>query len=343
MESGSRTESDGREARPQQNTHGSKELRREERGWVEAWEVLVTAHAKQTKHVYGLPPLPPDLKREQREAMAECLDGAAVEISAKLHARGVKRDRVEVRHELAARVMKLYFKRKTPHLMQVRHALRDLPRELHARTTEAMAALLRESHDAAEPRRSRPEPAAPEAQVEQARAAAMVEQLCMTFAPPGQQRRIDREELDAEFGFAPLKDAGNPTQDEPEPVPVEPEQPQIVAETSAPPPPREVLREAGPQAAPCGPPPEFRGWSPHRPATPRVTAALEQLRAALGPGLVPEPEAQADAEALAVAQRPLGRAGAPRWGAVGPRPAKVRRVLPQLEEPEEGQGGGGSC
>ncbi|MDC3988691.1 helix-turn-helix domain-containing protein [Polyangium jinanense] len=340
VESMSRMESGGREARPWQSTHGSKEVRGEDRGWVKTWEVLATAHAEQTKHVYGLPPLPPDLKREQREAMAECLDGAAVEVCAKLRARGLERDRTELCRELAAQVMKLYFKRKTSHLVQTSHALRDLPRELHARMTEAMAALLRKSHDATQPRRPRPEPTAPKAPVEQARAAATVTQLCMAFAPPGQQRRVDRHELEAGLGLAPLEDAGSPTQDEPEPVPVEPEQPQIVASPPAPPPPLEAPREAGPQAAPCGPPPEFRGWSPHRSASPRVTAALEQLRAALGPELVPEPEVPAEAEALAVTQRPLGRAGAPRWGAVGPRPAKVRHALPQLEELEEGQGGG---
>ena len=94
-------------------------------------------------------------ERDQREALAECLDGAALEVRAKLCERtNTERAFDEVRRELAARVMNLYFKRDNEHLRRVKHALRDLPREFHVMITEAMQALLRESHDAAPPRRA---------------------------------------------------------------------------------------------------------------------------------------------------------------------------------------------
>jgi hypothetical protein len=173
--------------------------------------------------------------------------------------------------------------------------------------------------------------------VEQARAAATVEQLCMTFAPPGQQRRVDVFELHgAGLGLSPMEDAGRPTAaDMPELVSVEPEGTQLVAEEIA----REAPPMAEPRAALVGPPPEVRGWTPYRKGSPRAAEVLEQLRAALGPELVPETEAPAKEEGQTVTKRLLGRSGAPRWGALGPRPAKVRLVLPQVEEPEEEQGG----
>jgi hypothetical protein len=122
--------------------------------WVDAWKLLVHAHAEKTKAVYGVAPLAPDLKRDQRKELAECLDGTAAELGAKLRERGVGRDVADVRLELAERVMKLYFKRDVEHLRKVKHALRDLPREFHARITEAMQAILRESYDAQPPRRT---------------------------------------------------------------------------------------------------------------------------------------------------------------------------------------------
>jgi len=121
--------------------------------WLDAWNLLVHAHAEKTKAVYGVAPLPPDLKRDARQAVAECLDGTTVELAAKLRARGIEREFAQVRQDLAGRVMALYFKRDVEHLRRVKHALRDLPREFHARITEAMQAILQESHDAKVPRR----------------------------------------------------------------------------------------------------------------------------------------------------------------------------------------------
>jgi hypothetical protein len=121
--------------------------------WLEAWKVIEHAHADKTKGVYGVPPLPPDLKRDVRKAVAECLDGTALDLTAKLRARGIERELAQVRQDLASRVMALYFKNDNAHLRRVKHALRDLPREFHARITDAMHAISRESHDANPPRR----------------------------------------------------------------------------------------------------------------------------------------------------------------------------------------------
>lgn len=123
--------------------------------WLDAWNVVVHSHAEKTRAVYGVAPMPPDLKRDARQALGECLDGTAVELAAKLRARGVERELVQVRQDLATRIMALYFKRDNEHLRRVKHALRDLPREFHARIIEAMQAILRESHDAVNvPRRT---------------------------------------------------------------------------------------------------------------------------------------------------------------------------------------------
>lgn len=155
----SRTVSEGGEAPPRTDTHISSKAS-ESKGdwsWLDAWNVVVQAHAEKTRAVYSVPPMRPDLPRDARQALGECLDGTAVEVAAKLRARGIERDLVQVRQDLASRVMGLYFKRDNEHLRRVKHALRDLPREFHARITEAMQAILRESHDAANvPRRTPP-------------------------------------------------------------------------------------------------------------------------------------------------------------------------------------------
>ncbi len=52
------------------------------------------------------------------------------------------------------RVMQLYFKRDNEHLRRVKHALRDLRREFHARITEAVQLMLRESQDTTKPRQT---------------------------------------------------------------------------------------------------------------------------------------------------------------------------------------------
>ncbi len=147
-----------RETRVGKGTHIFSKVHDENVQWLEAWNVIVETHADKTKSVYGLPPLRPDIKREQQQALAECLHGAAVDVRAKLHARsGLERSLSDVQRELATRVMNLYFKRDNEHLRRVKHALRDLPREFHARITEAMQMLLRESHDAEKPRQTRRE------------------------------------------------------------------------------------------------------------------------------------------------------------------------------------------
>lgn len=116
-------------------------------GWLESWQIILQTHVAKTTSVYGLAPMEPDMKRGDRKALAECLDGASSEVAAKLRSRGTERELVDVRRELAELAMVRYFRNDTPHLRKTKHALRDLPREWHARITEAMQAILRESHD----------------------------------------------------------------------------------------------------------------------------------------------------------------------------------------------------
>ena len=149
----SRIVSAERAKRVDKGTHFFRKVHDDNVQWLEAWNVIVETHTDKTKAVYGLPPLSPDIKREQQQALAECLQSAAVDVRAKLQARmGLERSLGDVQRELATRVMTLYFKRDNEHLRRVKHALRDLPREFHARLTEAMQMLLRESHDAEKPR-----------------------------------------------------------------------------------------------------------------------------------------------------------------------------------------------
>lgn len=154
----SKIESVERASRVATNTHlVSKDDSKNQR-WGRTWNLIVEAHTEKTTLMYGLAPLAPDIKREQQKALAECLEGAAADVQAKLHARtGSERDVHDVQRELATRVMQLYFKRDNEHLRRVKHALRDLPREFHARITEAMQMLLRESHDNQVPRQTKPE------------------------------------------------------------------------------------------------------------------------------------------------------------------------------------------
>lgn len=155
----SRTVSEGGEAPPRTDTHIFSKAS-ESKGdwsWLGAWDDLVQAHAEKTRAVYGVPSMRPDVKRDDRQAVAECLDGTAVELAAKLRARGIERELVQVRRDLAERAMTRYFRNDTPHLRKTKHALRDLPREFQARLIEAMQAILRESHEAANvPRRTPP-------------------------------------------------------------------------------------------------------------------------------------------------------------------------------------------
>jgi hypothetical protein len=147
----SRTVSEGGSTPQPTDTHNFSKAQ-ETKGdwsWLDAWNVVVQAHAEKTRAVYGVPSMPPDLKRDDRRALGECLDGTALELAAKLRARGIEREVVQVRQDLATRIMALYFKRDNEHLRRVKHALRDLPREFHARIIEAMQAILRENQEVA--------------------------------------------------------------------------------------------------------------------------------------------------------------------------------------------------
>ena len=121
---------------------------------LDAWTVIVEAHVEKTKAMYGLPPLRPDLRRDQRQELGALLNDAAANVRAKLLQRtDTERELVDVRRELVKRAMDLYFKHDSPYLRRTKYTLRDLAREFHARLTEAMQALLRESDEAAPPRR----------------------------------------------------------------------------------------------------------------------------------------------------------------------------------------------
>lgn len=151
--SGSKMVGDENPRQGNRDTHLFSKIRVDGSGWSKTWKVIVEAHTEKTKSVYGVPPLPPDLKRAQQQALAECLEGAALDVRAKWQARtGVAREIQDVQSELTTRVMHLYFKRDNEHLRRVKHALRDLPREFHARITEAMQLMLRESVDEQSPR-----------------------------------------------------------------------------------------------------------------------------------------------------------------------------------------------
>jgi hypothetical protein len=254
--------------RAEQNTHHSSKVRTDDHTWLGTWNVIVEAHADKTKAVYGLPPLAPDLKRENQQALAECLDGAALDVRAKLRARtGTERDVVDVQRELATRVMQLYFKRDNEHLRRVKHALRDLPREFHARITEAMQLLLRESHDATKPRQTQPE--------------TRIVETNKPARPPTPQPTTDAAQVITAREARRLLDALGAT------------------------PPRE---EPSKQAS-------TEHKLPMRPKLDDVETSVDR----------PERSSQ-DKPSVQDKPHASARTGAPRWGAVGPRPAKVRRV-----------------
>lgn len=244
------------------STHNVSEVRDEGPNVLGAWSVIVEAHADKTKAVYGLPPLPPDLKRDQQQALAECLEGAAADVCAKLRERtGIERDVRDMQRELATRVMQLYFKRDNEHLRRVKHALRDLPREFHARITEAMQMLLRESHDAQKPRPTQSE----KRFVETTKPAERPITLPQAEAAQVNTAREARRLLEV-LGAAPTREEGPPRQS------VEP------------------MRHDKPTVQ-------------DKPIAGTETTA---------------------------------RPGAPRWGAVGPRPVKVRTALSTLLDGLEG-------
>jgi hypothetical protein len=252
--------------------------------WLVAWNTLVHAHAEKTKAVYGVAPLPPDLKRDDRQAVAECLDGTALDLAAKLRERGMEREFVQVRQDLAGRVMTLYFKRDNEHLRRVKHALRDLPREFHARIIEAMQGILRESHDAQSPRKT--------VELEQPSQGPKVEK-------PAEVKKIEAAE-----------------------------KPQAMQANTA----REARRIIEALSTPASGPEQAKR-SQVEPTPQPTKAKAEPTRTE---PQRPQETGNERATASQTVQRSIGRPGAPRWGALGPTPTKVRRVSRlQLAEPEE--------
>ncbi len=293
-------------------------------GFVEAWNVLVEAHIEKTKALYGLPPLAPDLKLDQRQALSSSLEGAAVELRAQIQARtGTERDLAEVRRDLAARTMHLYFKRDNEHLRRVKHALRDLPREWHARLTEAMQAIMRASIDATPPRRAlRQEPG------ESAVSADKPVEVPQQTASTNQRESVDK------------------------PVQMAPRKPTDVVANSA-----DVAREArrlleALKTTPAQQDPAVPSKLEAPTPTPvREETCAEPARARDG-GDKPRQDKRVsemapddsfeqqlfDDKPSRLIDRPLGRSGAPRWGALGPRPAT--RLCARKREPVEDESEG---
>jgi hypothetical protein len=270
--------------------------------WVESWDLLVQAHGAKTKGSYGVGPMPPDLKRQDRKALGECLDGASTEVAAKLRARGMERELGQVRRELAERVIALYFRNDTPHLRKTKHALRDLPREFHARITDAMQAILRESHDKQPSRR------------------VLEEQVVRVARELSSSTAGENAQKPAEIAKAA-------------PMPLH-EITAMVQKT------REIL-EVSPTKQPRPKPAAEPMTPPSMPA--RSKSALpdwfvEELnREQASKQAQKAPETPQDLpSASQTIERPLGRPGAPRWGSLGPRPAKVSSVRHVPENPGEG-------
>lgn len=242
------------------------------------------------------------MKRGDRKALADCLDGASTEVAAKLRARGVEREFVEVRRELAERAIARYFRNDTPHLRKTKHALRDLPREWHARVTDAMQAILRESYDKLPARRPF------ELQLEQAAEQRKVEKPAETASSAPVEKPM-RVEDTSKLSRNALKVLDSLTAKEVQrPKSVEP-----------------VTTPSKPQAKPVLP-----DWLV---AEAELERARKQAQTATGTF----PEHRDESETI---ERSIGRPGAPRWGAISPRPMKVRRVSRPVIEPE-GTGGGG--
>jgi hypothetical protein len=348
-----------------------------------AWVELVEAHAKRAEAVYGLRPPRPAVSSEQKRTMAEQLAAAAVTLAARMRERtGADVDAADVRPQLAARVVALYFKREGTggYLRRERHPLRDLSREIHARVTEAMEALLREHVEAAPPPPRRVVPAAVPLPEQQQAVGAVLQVLQGTMLPGEPPRRHELPAGFAPFGPEPAPpaepcddaaDSKGLAEDAPlvaeavlEEPPAEPAAPLVVLEEPASPPPPEnpvaarrrrdtelFLAELAQEQAQQPP----SSWEPVLGRRSGVLARLRtELAANVPEGPVPSPQPPEDAASMAEASEggppapgpavwaPLrSTMGAPRWGATGPRPARVRHMLPRRTDPEEdGEGGG---
>lgn len=238
------------------------------------------------------------MKRGERMALAACLDGASTEVAAKLLARGIERELVDVRRELAERAMVRYFRNDTPHLRKTKHALRDLPREFHARITDAMQGLLRESHDTKAPRRTA------ELELEQTTEWRTVEK-------PAEMAKSDVVEKPVEVA--------KPVERLPQSMPANTarEARRIMEVLNATPSREEPFKPSKAEASPLS-----------QPTRPELEQPRQQAKE-------PAPDLPNVSQPV---QRSMGRPGAPRWGALGPSPAKVRRVSRPMPE---GTGEGG--
>lgn len=349
-DTGSKNGSVERPRRIDPRTHISSRSRKTGGENLIGWDVLVEAHAEKTKAVYTLPPLPPDVKRDQRKALAEALEGAAVDVRAQLRSRtGVEHELDDVRRELAVRVMNLYFKRDNEHLRRVKHALRDLPREFHARLTEAMQTLLRESHDAARPRRAHVQE--PLERVDSVDKPVEIEPQKQPNPP------IPSADKPVEVGASnELKRTASPPQTTSSPsLDTAREARRLLEMLNAPSPQQELFRPSSNVAQ--APTKQAKSASaeheqaPVQTSVPQDKPAQDKLAPERSSEKYFEPQQFEDKPSSPATriERPLGRGGAPRWGSIVPRPTTVatptkeRRVRTRTTndaESKEEHGGG---
>ena len=171
----------------------------------------------------------------------------------------------------------------------MKHALRDLPREFHARIIEAKQGILRESHDDANVPRRTHEPAleleqpAQGAKTENAAEVTKIEAAEKPQAMSANTAREARRLIEALSATPSREEPSKACKAEPTPQPTKAK----LAEGH--------VAEGKPEQARTEP------QRPQKTGNDRATASQ-------------------------TVQRSIGRPGAPRWGALGPTPAKVRRV-----------------
>lgn len=308
----SKEESAERVAPIDQSTHISSKNPPQNETNLEAWHVIVEAHAEKTKAVYRLSAPPPDVKRDACQALAKSLDEAAVDLHAKLQARtGVEHKFLDVRRTLAARVIELYFQNDCQHLRRVKYALRDLPREFFARLIDARRLVLLESHDATPPRRM-----------------------------PLEQPHERVESTDKPVEVVNPKTHERVSQKPPAPTNGALEARHIVETLNAKQQQEELFKPSKSEANEITQPTRLalREW---------LQAELEQARASVDKPAQDKPRPskveQDKPSSNPHVGRPLRRPGAPRWGAIGPRPTTARwvsKLTPDEVEPEEEHGRG---
>lgn len=318
------------------DTHTFSKSQKTDEGALEAWEVVAKAHDEKSISVHRVGSDDLGIKREIKCAVAKCLDGVALEVRATIHARtDIARDFADVRLELAKRVMALYFANTADHLRKTKHALRDLPLEFRARLIEARQALLRESHDAAEPRRPALE-SSPTNRVSSDKPAE-IQPLERNSARELTSTAKPREGMSA----STVVEAKRVLE-----VLAGLTKPELVRPSTEQPPPRKPTPTEEKREAQAHVDTDKPTQDTPLPGSSR-TQSFEQQSFEDKASRVAHPEKPTKSAAIRAAdeeldqdkptnsphgERPLGRSGAPRLVSIGPRPIKVREVKKLLSE-----------